>query len=141
MKYLFNTKKLKLLLSFRKNQPSKKDCDNDESQLQPSPSRSNTISALPIKELLDLASQNNHSFFHHFLKTFPDFDRKLLEISPSIKISDIEFCAFIKLNLDTKQIATIKKMTVGAVEAKKYRIRKKLKISSDENIYIRISRF
>lgn len=57
-----------------------------------------------------------------------------------MKVSDIEICAFIKLNIDTKQIATIKKMTVGAVEAKKYRIRRKLNISSDENMYIWISR-
>lgn len=96
--------------------------------------------ALSISQLFELAMSNDPSFYHLFLKTFSGFDKKLLEINPTMKVSDIEICAFIKLNIDTKQIATIKKMTVGAVEAKKYRIRRKLNISSDENMYIWISR-
>ncbi|WP_131725550.1 MULTISPECIES: helix-turn-helix transcriptional regulator [unclassified Chryseobacterium] len=96
--------------------------------------------ALSINELFQLAMKDDHSFYYQFIKTFKDFDKTLLKINPTIKISDVEFCAFVKLNMHTKQIATIKKMTVGAVEAKKHRIRKKLNINSDENMYIWMSR-
>lgn len=99
------------------------------------------VASLSVNELFDLAVKNDHSFYYQFRKTFPDFDKKLLAINSTVKVSDIKFCAFIKLNLDTKQIATIKKMTIGAVEAKKYRIRRKLNISSEENMGIWISRF
>ena len=51
----------------------------------------------------------------------------------------MEFCTLIKLNLETKEISVLKKMTVGAVEAKKYRIRQKLNISREQNMYIFIS--
>lgn len=89
--------------------------------------------------LTNLALNNDPSFYLSFLDIYPDFGKKLLNINPMIKISDIEFCAYIKLNLETKQIATLKKMSVRAVEGKKYRIRKKLDISIDENMYIWLS--
>lgn len=86
--------------------------------------------------LISLALKNDSSFYLTFLEAFPDFSEKLLNIHPLMKISDIEFCAYIKLNLETKQIAIMKKISVRAVEGKKYRIRKKLGISAEENMYI-----
>lgn len=93
-----------------------------------------------VGHLIDLAYKNNHSFYIAFLEAFPDFADKLMSINPSMKNTDIEFCAYIKLNLDTKQIAVLKNMSVRAVEGKKYRIRKKLNISSEENMYIWFSK-
>lgn len=94
----------------------------------------------PYNHLISLALNNDSSFYLTFLETFPDFGEKLLRINPLVKISDIEFCAYIKLNLETKQIATLKKISVRAVEGKKYRIRKKLGISAEENMYIWFSK-
>ena len=94
----------------------------------------------PYNHLISLALNNDSSFYLTFLGVFPDFSEKLLGINPLVKISDIEFCAYIKLNLETKQIAIIKKISVRAVEGKKYRIRKKLGISADENMYIWFSK-
>ncbi len=90
--------------------------------------------------LISLALKNDSSFYLTFLEAFPDFSEKLLNINPLMKISDIEFCAYIKLNLETKQIAIMKKISVRAVEGKKYRIRKKLGISAEENMYIWFSK-
>ncbi|WP_144280987.1 helix-turn-helix transcriptional regulator [Chryseobacterium echinoideorum] len=90
----------------------------------------------PYNHLISLALKNDSSFYLTFLEAFPDFSEKLLNINPLMKISDIEFCAYIKLNLETKQIAIMKKISVRAVEGKKYRIRKKLGISAEENMYI-----
>ena len=91
------------------------------------------------KKLTSLLYEDPNAFYLSFLEAYPDFSKKLLELNPSIKSSDVEFCALIKLNLETKQIAQLKKMTIGAVEAKKYRIRRKLNISREQNIYIFIS--
>jgi len=94
----------------------------------------------PYNHLISLALKNDSSFYLTFLEAFPDFSEKLLNINPLMKISDIEFCAYIKLNLETKQIAIMKKISVRAVEGKKYRIRKKLGISAEENMYIWFSK-
>lgn len=88
-----------------------------------------------IAELTHQALNGDKAFFIHFLDEFPDFGDKLIKINSNIKVSDIEFCALLKLNLQAKQIAEAKKMSVAAVTAKKGRIRKKLNINADENIY------
>lgn len=89
-----------------------------------------------LSYVTNLAYNKDDSFFCSFLQLFPSFGDNLLNINKSIKPSDIEFCAFFKLNIETKQIAIIKNISVRAVEGRKYRIRKKLNIPSDENIYL-----
>ncbi|MCL1656173.1 hypothetical protein M2T79_06165 [Elizabethkingia miricola] len=86
--------------------------------------------------LINLAEEDDPSFYFKFNDIFPDFSENLLKISPKLTQSDLEYCAMMKLNFDTKKIASIKRLSIGAVESKKYRIRKKLDISTEENIYI-----
>lgn len=95
---------------------------------------------IPVSTLLRLLNEGSTSFYIAFLETYPDFSEKLLRINLAMKFSDIEFCAYIKLNLETKQIAQLKKISTRAVEGKKYRIRKKLNIPSNVNMYIWMSR-
>lgn len=84
-------------------------------------------------ELLRMALEDHHSFYINFLKKFPDFNAKLLAINPTMKNSDIEFAALIKIGMDDQQIAQVKKISMKAVSSKKYRIRKKLHLSAEEN--------
>ncbi|XJR89144.1 helix-turn-helix transcriptional regulator [Elizabethkingia anophelis] len=86
--------------------------------------------------LINLAEDDDPSFYFKFNDVFPDFSENLLKINPKLTQSDLEYCAMMKLNFDTKKIASIKRLSIGAVESKKYRIRKKLDISTEENIYI-----
>ncbi len=86
--------------------------------------------------LINLAEQDDPSFYLKFNEIFPGFSENLLKISPKLTQSDMEYCAMMKLNFDTKKIASIKRLSIGAVESKKYRIRKKLDISTEENIYV-----
>jgi len=89
-----------------------------------------------LDQIIELAENNNTAFYLKFQEIFPDFNQKLLNINQRLTQSDLEYCAMMKLNFDTKKIAIIKKTSVGAVESKKHRIRKKLNITSEENIYI-----
>ncbi|MGG5210985.1 hypothetical protein ACQWU4_18850 [Chryseobacterium sp. MIQD13] len=86
--------------------------------------------------IIELAKNNSPSFPLKFSELFPTFNQKLLEINPQLTPSDLEYCALMKLNFDTKQIATFKKSSVGSVETRKSRIRKKLNIINSENIYV-----
>lgn len=88
-----------------------------------------------LSDIIELAQHNDQSFHIKFLNLFPTFNQSLLAISTQLTPTDLEYCALIKLNFDTKQIATFKKTSIGSVESRKYRIRKKLNISNSENIY------
>lgn len=89
-------------------------------------------------ELYDLAMSKNSLFITYFKSQFPDFFDKILNAAPNVISSELEICALLKLNLTTKEIATATNSTVRAIENKKYRIRRKLNISTetDINLYI-----
>ena len=95
---------------------------------------------ISISELTCLAHENDSSFYMKFKEVFPCFEDKILSINSSLKPLDLEICAFIKLNFTTKQIAAIKNISVRAVEGRKYRIRKALFISKDDNMYVWMSK-
>ncbi|WP_051882044.1 tetratricopeptide repeat protein [Chryseobacterium soli] len=88
-----------------------------------------------LDHIIELAQNNDKSFYLKFSEIFPAFNETLLSISSQLTPSDLEYCALMKLNFDTKQIAVVKKTSVSSVESRKYRIRKKLNIDSSENIY------
>ncbi|UFH32422.1 hypothetical protein LNP04_01560 [Chryseobacterium sp. C-71] len=89
-------------------------------------------------ELYDLALSKNSLFITYFKSQYPDFFEKILQNSPTIISSELEVCAMLKLNMGTKEIATATNSTIRAIENKKYRIRRKLNISSDTDINLHI---
>ena len=87
-----------------------------------------------VKEIMKLAQNNNPFFLDKFQMFFPDFFPKLDRDDSQLILSEKHLCAMMRLNLDTKQIATYTNTTVKSVEGKKYRLRKKLNIPSDIEI-------
>ena len=89
-----------------------------------------------LKEIMQLAVNNNPAFLIKFNKYDPEFCKKLLVLAPNLVAAEVEFCVMLRLNFETKEIARYAKISVRAVEAKKYRIRKKLNIPSYQDINI-----
>ncbi len=86
-------------------------------------------------ELIDSIQLNDSVFIKKFKKYFPYFFQKINSRSVvPLTISDLKFCALLKLNFTAKQIATYTNSSIKSVESKKYRLRKKLDISKDVNI-------
>lgn len=85
-----------------------------------------------ISEIYQIATEQNDIFFNIYIETFPEFYKILLD--KNLSNSDIEICALLKLNIDTKHVARIKNLTVRSIESKKYRIRKKLELKPTEDI-------
>jgi|GEM_PF-1015183 len=81
-----------------------------------------------------LVREGSPVFLIEFKKQFPDFYDRLLMYNANIEV-DMKFCALIRLDYTTVQMADYTKSSVRAVESKKYRIRKKLNIPRDKNIY------
>ncbi|MBB6500952.1 tetratricopeptide repeat protein [Pedobacter cryoconitis] len=87
-----------------------------------------------LNDLIELAKQNSpilRTIFNEFDHTFC---KKLLVLAPNLLITEQELCIYIKLNFDTKEIARYTRSSVKAVQARKYRIRKKLNIPTKEDI-------
>ena len=78
-------------------------------------------SNLQNKEFWDLY-QANFDLIHE------NFFRNLRQRYPALTPSDLKFCAFLRLNLSTKDIANITNLTIRGVEAARYRLRRKLQL-------------
>ncbi|RYD86529.1 MAG: hypothetical protein EOP54_30230, partial [Sphingobacteriales bacterium] len=85
--------------------------------------------------LLDMIKRDDSSFIYTFEKLFPDFSKKLLDVCPQLVQTEIEFCALLKMKLSTKQIAQFTFIETRTVQNKKHRIRKKLNIPAEVDIY------
>lgn len=79
-------------------------------------------------------------FEMYFHKTHPEFYNALLNSYPDLTQNELKLCAFIMLNLNTKEIATITQRTPHSIEAMRSRIRKKMNLSRNANLYHSISR-
>lgn len=74
-------------------------------------------------------------FTTHFNHINEAFFRLLKERYPDITMTEQRLCAFIRMNLSSKEIAQIMHITIKGVEVGRYRLRKKLKLDSEVNLY------
>lgn len=86
-------------------------------------------------EIVNLAKKNSPEFVARFIEVYPEFYQALLKIYPDISSDTLKFCGLLKLNFSTKEIAEYNFITPRAIQLRKNRIRKKLGISSTEDIY------
>ncbi len=62
------------------------------------------------------------------------FDAKLRELYPSLTKTERDMCALLRLNLSIKEIMTVRNASLDSVKSTRYRIRKKLGLSSGEEL-------
>src|SRR5690606_12477332 len=87
-----------------------------------------------IKEV-EKENQDWDNFALHFNNVNSDFFNKLKDKFPDLTPNELKLCALIKMNLSSKEIAQLMNITIKAVEVGRYRLRKKLHISSETNLY------
>ncbi|MEG9327537.1 histidine kinase [Salinimicrobium catena] len=73
-------------------------------------------------------------FETNFKEVHEDFSKDLLERFPNLTGKDIKLCSYLKMNLTSKEIAPLMGKSVRGVEVHRYRLRKKLKLDSEENL-------
>ena len=88
-----------------------------------------------FNEVIELAKTNDSQFLARFQELNPEFIQKLKSLSPELETSEITFCAMIKLNFTSKEIANYTFVQHASVQQRKRRIRKKFGIPSDEDLY------
>jgi ligand-binding sensor domain-containing protein/DNA-binding CsgD family transcriptional regulator len=78
--------------------------------------------------------QQNKIFETHFDEVHGEFFNRLKEKYPVLSPNDLRLCAFIKMNISTKEIATILNISYRGAEISRYRLRKKLELSRETNL-------
>ncbi|MEK9602967.1 MAG: triple tyrosine motif-containing protein [Flavobacteriaceae bacterium] len=83
----------------------------------------------------NLKGNEDWEFFEKaFNNADKDFFKKVKKAHPTLTHNDLRLCAFLRLNLLSKEIAPLLNISVRSVEIKRYRLRKKMKLSRDESI-------
>lgn len=54
---------------------------------------------------------------------------------PSLSSTDLKLCAYLRLNLSSKEIAQLLNISLKGVEISRYRVRKKLQLATETNLY------
>ncbi|MFK8104749.1 MAG: hypothetical protein AB8G15_19680 [Saprospiraceae bacterium] len=73
-------------------------------------------------------------FEYHFNKVHGDFLSRIRREFQDLSQNDQKLCAFLRLNLNTKEISNIMSISLRGVEIARYRLRKKLKLSKGQNL-------
>ncbi len=85
-----------------------------------------------------VGSINEDEDWKHFEINFKelhgDFFENLLERFPKLTPKDLKLCAYLKMNLSSKEIAPLMGITIRGVEIHRYRLRKKLNMDSSQNL-------
>jgi len=87
---------------------------------------------LSVKKLLKEDAQMEddwHQFSKHFDQVHNDFISKMRLQYPMLTSSDLKLCAFLKMDLSTKEIAPLLNISIRGVETGRYRLRRKLQIN------------
>ena len=73
-------------------------------------------------------------FAHHFDQVHSDFLKRLRETHPQLSPKDHRLCAYLRMNLATKERAPLMTISVRGVEISRYRLRKKLNLDAEANL-------
>jgi DNA-binding CsgD family transcriptional regulator len=83
----------------------------------------------------DNMDQEWEKFAKHFDKVHSDFLTEQKEKHPTITPNELKLCAYLRMNLSTKEIAQLMNISVRGVEISRYRLRKKLQIPSEMSLF------
>lgn len=90
----------------------------------------------------NIQGDNNwKKFEENFDLVYENYLRRLGEEYPDLNVNDKKICAYIKMNLSSKDMAQLLNMSVRSVETHRYRIRKKLGLSRDVNLSDYLQKF
>jgi len=75
-----------------------------------------------------------HKFEENFDVVYADYLKRLSRQYPNLTLADKKMCAYLKMDLTSKEIAPLLNITVRSVEMTRYRLRKKLGLGHEDNL-------
>ena len=93
------------------------------------------IKSLIRKIDTELEDQKSWNVFEtHFDRVHENFFQRLRDQHPELSPKDLRMCAFLRMNLSSKEIAPLQNISIRSVEISRYRLRKKLNIPHAQNL-------
>jgi len=90
-----------------------------------------------IRKAIKINAVNKHEwqiFENNLNQIHNEFIVGLSKKYPNLTSKDIKLCVYLKMNLSSKEIAPLMNISFRGVELHRYRLRKKLGLSQDENL-------
>lgn len=93
-----------------------------------------------IKKVIKIIDKNlnNNDDWYLFEEAFnnadKDFLKKIKSFHPTLTSNDLRLCAYLRLNLSSKEIAPLLNITPRSVEVKRYRLRKKMDLAHEASL-------
>lgn len=95
----------------------------------------NRLSKMEKNIQQNIENDNNwKKFEENFDLVYENYLKRLGETYPELSISDKKICAYIKMDLSSKDMAPLLNMSVRSIETNRYRIRKKLGLEREVNL-------
>lgn len=91
----------------------------------------------PVIKIIDKNINNKDDwklFEEAFNNADKDFLKKIKSIHPKLTSNDLRLCAYLRLNLSSKEIAPLLNISPRSVEVKRYRLRKKMDLPHKTNL-------
>lgn len=90
-----------------------------------------------VNKLIDEAHSDDRDwdlFEKSFNEAHENFFKKLKLDYPSLVPNDLKLCAYLRLNMSSKEIASLLNISTRGVEIRRYRLRKKLNLPTEKNL-------
>lgn len=89
-----------------------------------------------IKSIQRILSEKRKEdlYSDQFNAAYPGYLEYLTRTYLELTTSDLKLCTFLRMNLNTKEIAEIMGLSVRSIESRRYRLRKKLNLSKDDDL-------
>ncbi len=97
-----------------------------------------------IIKMLDIDASFDADWEHfsqNFDQVHSDFLKRLAERYSHLSPNDYKMCAYLRMNLSSKEIAALMNISVRGVEASRYRLRKRLELDTETNLTDFLIRF
>lgn len=90
-----------------------------------------------ISKIIDDARSDERDwnlFEESFNEAHENFFKKLKTNYPELVPNDLKLCAYLRMNMSSKEIASLLNISTRGVEIRRYRLRKKLNLEHDQNL-------
>ena len=83
----------------------------------------------------NIENDNNWKRFEeNFDLVYENYLTRLGEAYPNLNVTDKKICAYVKMNLSSKDMAPLLNMSVRSIETNRYRVRKKMNLEREVNL-------
>ncbi|OAQ39333.1 transcriptional regulator [Pedobacter psychrophilus] len=90
-----------------------------------------------VEKIIDESMSNEQDwnlFETSFNETHENFFKKLKHDYPDLVPNDLKLCAYLRLNMSSKEMASLLNISLRGMEIRRYRLRKKLSLPHDKNL-------